>query len=112
MKKSTIKNDLEVTNQIGALLDTLETSSAVRTLDYLLGSYRHKLSVERGAVLTNSLVEKEIKTPHKIQLDMLKLNETVDIRKLSYGKLGLAIGITHPQQVKHHLMELIKKNLI
>ncbi|HEX9679246.1 MAG TPA: S24 family peptidase [Candidatus Saccharimonadales bacterium] len=44
---------------------------------------------------------------HVIQSNILKLARREDLSKLGYRKLGEKIGVSHPQQVKHHLQKLI-----
>lgn len=44
---------------------------------------------------------------HPIKLKIIKLAEKEDISKYGYRKLGAKIGVSHPQQVKHHLQSLI-----
>lgn len=47
-----------------------------------------------------------------IQEKILKLSETQNLSKLSLRDIGTFIGETHPQKVKHHLNQLIKKGLL
>src|SRR2546427_180043 len=50
---------------------------------------------------------------HKIQEQLLKLSETMDLGKLSYRDIGKEIGIENsPQKVKHHLLQLEKNGFI
>jgi repressor LexA len=49
---------------------------------------------------------------HKIQKQILKLAKSKDVVNLGYRALGKLIGVSHPQQVKHHLNQLIKKGYI
>lgn len=49
---------------------------------------------------------------HETQQKILRLCQTQDISKMSYGQIGAAIGVSHPQKVKHHLEQLKKKKLI
>lgn len=49
---------------------------------------------------------------HPIQEKILYYKEKIKSGELGYRKIGKLIGITHPQQVKHHYMELQKKGLI
>jgi hypothetical protein len=45
---------------------------------------------------------------HDIQEKLLSLSKTTDISSLGYRKIGQLIGTDHPQQIKHHLSQLIK----
>ena len=49
---------------------------------------------------------------HEIQLKILKVAKNQDLNKLSLREIGDLIGVDHPQQVKHHLSQLQKHNLI
>jgi repressor LexA len=49
---------------------------------------------------------------HPAQLKIIKIAETQDITKIGYRKLGQMIGVSHPQLVKHHVNQLIKKGYI
>jgi repressor LexA len=49
---------------------------------------------------------------HKIQQKILELAKTKDVLELGLRPLGRFIGINSPQQVKHHLNQLLKKGLI
>lgn len=49
---------------------------------------------------------------HLIQKKILKLSKKKDIAGLGYRALGKLIEVSHPQQVKHHLNQLIKKGYV
>lgn len=49
---------------------------------------------------------------HPNQVNILKIAEEQDITKIGYRKLGQMIGVPHPQLVKHHVNQLIKKGYI
>lgn len=49
---------------------------------------------------------------HPNQVKILKIAEGQDITKIGYRKLGQMIGVPHPQLVKHHVNQLIKKGYI
>lgn len=50
---------------------------------------------------------------HKLQEQLLKLSETMDLGKLSLRQIGKMIGQEHsPQKVKHHLLQLEKNGFL
>lgn len=49
---------------------------------------------------------------HIIQKKILDLSRQTDISIIGYRKIGQMIGIAHPQQIKHHLAQLMKKGHI
>jgi len=49
---------------------------------------------------------------HQIQEKILELSKNMDISKIGYRHIGNLIGETHPQKIKHHLLQLEKKGLI
>lgn len=49
---------------------------------------------------------------HQIQQKLLALSKTKNLEKMTLREMGAAIGVAHPQQVKFHLDQLVKKNLI
>lgn len=49
---------------------------------------------------------------HDIQEKLIELSKKSDITKLGYRKIGQMIGVNHPQQIKHHLTQLMKKGHI
>lgn len=49
---------------------------------------------------------------HPIQQELGRLSKEYDLSKLKLRDIGRLIKITHPQTVKHHLKQAIKKGLI
>src|SRR3989344_212691 len=50
---------------------------------------------------------------HKLQEQLLKLSEIMDLGKLSLREIGKMIGQEHsPQKVKHHLLQLEKNGFV
>lgn len=50
---------------------------------------------------------------HEIQQRLIDLfDNTPEARSLGYRKVGQLIGVTHPQRVKYHILQLKKKGLI
>lgn len=49
---------------------------------------------------------------HPIQQKILNLAKRMDISHLSFRKLGKLIEESHPQKIKHHLDQLVKKGFI
>ena len=49
---------------------------------------------------------------HITQERILKLAEKQDIGKLKLREIGSKVGEPHPQKVKHHLQQLIKKGIL
>ena len=49
---------------------------------------------------------------HPIQEKILELSKSMDISKVGYRQIGKLIGETHPQKIKHHLLQLEKKGLL
>lgn len=49
---------------------------------------------------------------HEIQRKLLDLCSNYDELPLSFREIGRKINVNHPQKVKHHLDQLVKKNLI
>jgi SOS-response transcriptional repressor LexA len=46
---------------------------------------------------------------HEIQIKILSLSKNKDLSQMSFRQIGEEIGVVHPQQVKHHLIQLKKK---
>lgn len=49
---------------------------------------------------------------HKIQKKLLELSKNRDLGKLSLREIGALLDDEHPQTVKHHLQQLVKKNFL
>lgn len=49
---------------------------------------------------------------HKTQTLLLQLSQTTDLSNLTLRQIGSLIGENHPQNVKHHLNQLIGKGLL
>ncbi len=49
---------------------------------------------------------------HTIQSRLLKLASTRDVSGMSFRELGKFVEETHPQKIKYHLLQLIKKGLL
>lgn len=49
---------------------------------------------------------------HNIQQKILRLAELKDIGKLKLREIGSEIGEVHPQKIKHHLQQLIKRKIL
>jgi repressor LexA len=49
---------------------------------------------------------------HTIQSRLLKAASTKDVSGMSFRELGKLVGETHPQKIKHHLAQLVKKGLL
>lgn len=49
---------------------------------------------------------------HETQEKLLKLSRKYDFGSMSYRKIGELVGIKNAQMVKHHLLQLQKKNFI
>src|SRR3990167_4920347 len=49
---------------------------------------------------------------HTIQEKLLKLSETKNLSDMSLRDIGKLVGITSPQNIKHHLLQLEKNGLI
>jgi hypothetical protein len=53
-----------------------------------------------------------IRFTHPTQLAILGLSQTEDVWKMSLRGIGKRIGVTHPNLVKVHLNQLVKKGLL
>jgi SOS-response transcriptional repressor LexA len=49
---------------------------------------------------------------HKTQKELLKFSKKYDFGNMSYRKIGELVGVKNAQMVKHHLLQLQKKNFI
>ena len=49
---------------------------------------------------------------HEIQRKLLELCSNCEQLPLSFREIGRRVDVNHPQKVKHHLNQLVKKNLI
>jgi len=49
---------------------------------------------------------------HDIQRKLLDLCSNCEQMPLSFRELGRRVNVNHPQKIKHHLNQLVKKNLI
>lgn len=49
---------------------------------------------------------------HKTQTLLLQLSQSTDLSNLTLRQIGSLIGESHPQNVKHHLNQLISKGLL
>jgi len=49
---------------------------------------------------------------HDIQRKLLDLCSNCDSLPLSFREIGRRVDVNHPQKIKHHLNQLVKKNLI
>lgn len=49
---------------------------------------------------------------HKTQTLLLQLSQTTDLSNMTFRQIGKLIGEPHPQNVKHHLNQLINKGLL
>ena len=49
---------------------------------------------------------------HEIQRKLLELCSDCEQLPLSFRKIGRRVDVNHPQKIKHHLNQLVKKNLI
>lgn len=49
---------------------------------------------------------------HETQIKILKLGASYDLGKLKLREIGDLIGIPHPQLIKHHIEQLIKRGFV
>ncbi len=49
---------------------------------------------------------------HPIQEKILKLSKNHNISEMGFRKVGQLIEVDHPQQVKHHIAQLVKKGYL
>jgi hypothetical protein len=49
---------------------------------------------------------------HPVQIKILELAHKEDISKMTLRKIGIKVGVEHPQKIKHHINRLIKLNLL
>ena len=49
---------------------------------------------------------------HDIQRKLLELCSNCEQLPLSFREIGRRVDVNHPQKIKHHLNQLVKKNLI
>lgn len=79
---------------------------------YKLNGNWTDLEVEELVVLGGQLTTLYKTDMHPNQKALLELIQGEDISKMSLREIGEKVGIKHPQQVKHHIDQLKKKNLI
>ncbi len=49
---------------------------------------------------------------HPIQEKIIALSKDHDITSMGYRKVGQMVNVDHPQQVKHHIIQLIKRGYL